>query len=298
MAWIERVDIPFEKSGRITLHPLGDWQFDSDSCDKKLIRYAVEEVCDDPSGGMSIFLGDIEDDDRPSTRIKKAQSFADRPEVLTSAGRDHLCWLDKEIVPLMLPLAKTKFGIIGMLAGHHWTQLTPTLNSIQYICNQLKAKTGRPIPYLGQMSAWVRMYFRYKETSQHCVKKLLHVQHGEGGGQTLASALNKLEMASRGFKADALIRAHDCKLVAAKFDRLYPKETDGPPVLLSETIALLNVGSATRGYNMTTETPDYVEHKMMRPTTMGWGKLHFDIRKSYTHEDPGNNWRVNIGVEI
>ena len=296
MAWIENVDIPFEKSGRITLHPLGDFQFDSESCDRKMVKYAVQEVCDDPTGGMSIFLGDVEDSDRPSTRMLRKGTFAGREEVLDADGKQYLYYLDKEIIPLLMPLTKTKFGIIGMLAGHHWKQLTPSLNSVQYMCNQLTAKSDRKVPYLGQMSSWVRFLFRPKN-SNNSTLKVGHIQHGEGGGNTLASAINKLELASRGFEADFYIRAHDCKLIGAKFDKLYTKSS-ATPQIMSKTIALLNVGSATRGYNLTTEKLDYVEAKMMRPTTLGWGKIHFDIRKSYTHEDPQQSYRVNIGIEI
>jgi len=299
MAWYIESDQEFEKSCRITLHPLGDFQFESDSCDRRLIKYAVEEVCDDPSGGMSVFLGDIEDNDRPSTRVRKRREFADRPEVLSVAAKEHLDFLDREIVPLLLPLANTKRGILGMLAGHHWTEITPTFNSVQYIAHQLFLKSGKNIPYLGQMSAWIKFQFRAKGRQRADITSLLHIQHGIGGGQTLASALNKLEMASRSFEANALIRAHDCKLVAAKFDRLGPKELHGgDPLLLSKTVTLLNVGSATRGYNMTLNNPDYVEQAMMRPTTLGWGKLHYNIRKSYAHEDPNNNWTVKISAEI
>ena len=295
--WIGNKVIPIQKvPQRVTLHALSDWQLESGSCDKKLIRDQIAEIVNDPSGGMWAFLGDIEDDDRPSTRSKKAQAFADRPEVLDSESKKYLYYLDKEIIPLLLPLAKTRLGCIGVLAGHHWKALTRDLNSVQYICNRLTALSGKKVPYMGQMSAWV--WLRFRGPNKQSLKKLLHIQHGEGGGQTLASALNKLELTSRGFEADALIRAHDCKLVSAKFDRLYPKDTECDPVILHKTVAMLNIGSATRGYVLGRGDPDYVESAMMRPTSMGNGKLHFDVRGSSLREDPSANWRADIKIEI
>jgi hypothetical protein len=94
------------------------------------------------------------------------------------------------------------------------------------------------------------------------------------------------------------IRAHDCKLVAAKSVEVYPKNTEGDPCLMSKDIAMLNIGSATRGYNLTKDAPDYVEAEMMRPTAMGWGEVHFDVRKAFTDEDPSQNLHVDIKLEL
>jgi len=151
------------------------------------------------------------------------------------------------------------------------------------------------------MSAWLFLNFRgVGGFERKACRKLIHIQHGVGGGQTLASALNKLERTAQGFPADAYIRAHDCKLVGAKTAEVYPKEPlpGGTPELLHKDIILLNVGSATRGYNLTKREPNYVEESMMRPTAMGWGALHFDIRTARTSEDKNRNMVVDIRVEF
>jgi hypothetical protein len=296
MAWIQNHEVAIQKSGRVTLHAISDLQLESGSCDRRLVKQAIREIAEDPTGGLSVILGDIEDADRPTTRSRKVQTFGDRIEVLNQEGKIYLTYLDHEVIPMLLPLAKTRNGCIGILAGHHWKRLTNDLNSVQYICQRLSVLSGRKVPYLGQMSSWVWLSFRLR-ADHVAAKTLIHVQHGVGGGQTLASALNRLEMTSRAFEADLLIRAHDCKLVTAKFDRLYPKSGD-EPTLLHRTIGLMNIGSFTRGYALSTGEPEYPEAEMMRPTTLGYGKAHFDIRKSYAHEDLSQNYRADIKLEI
>jgi len=280
MAWIEGSRVEFNSTGRFSLYALGDFQIGSDSCNKKLISRIIDEIVGNERA-MVAFLGDIEDNDRPSTRVLRYKTFSDRPEVLTKDGEKHLAWVDKEVIPLLLPMAKSKLGILGVLAGHHWTQLTPSMNSVQYTCGRLGALSGKKVPYMGEMSGWLEIDFvgkgKYKGKT---IRKVVHMQHGAGGGQTLATALNKLERTSQGFYADAYIRGHDCKLVSAKTTVIAPGHKRGKPHLESRDIALLNIGSATRGYNLTLDAPDYVEQGMMRPTAMGWGAIHFDIRES------------------
>jgi len=294
------------KEGRLTLHAIGDIQYGSKSCDTYLLRHKLEMVTADPSGGACVILGDTTDDDRPTTRTMRASLFAGRQEVLDNEARDHKFFLDAKVVPLMLPLAQTKWGIQGVLAGHHWKHVKIKdqhgeryINTAQYLCAELGRLTKRPVPYFGIMSAWIWLTFRVG-TARHAVRRLVHIQHGEGGGQTLASALNKLEFTARWAEADLLIRAHDCKAVAGKLDRLGPRAMKGDSVtksLKATTIGLLNIGSMTRGYTMGDE-PDYIEMGMMRPTSMAWGRAHWDIRRASRGEDPSGNLTADLYVEV
>jgi len=304
MAWSEVYCVPFPSpSYQFHLHGFSDLQIGSASSSPKIIRHRIEEICDDPVDSGVVILGDIEDEDRPSTRALRKSVFAGREEVIYRDADKHIAWLDKEIIPLLLPLQKTKYGIMGVLAGHHWTQISPVLNSVQYICAQIGQISKRPVPYLGEMSAFMDIRFRLAKTAGPTgkgLRRVVHLQHGEGGGQTKSASLLKLDRTSQGFIADAYIRAHDCQIVAAKFDQLYPKEvhTGSEPDLLAKTIALLNLGSATRGYDFNKNPPSYIEAKMMRPTTMGWGHLEFHVRKARIYEDPNQNYRIDIRVTI
>lgn len=298
MSWsqVYTIDCP-QFPYQFNLHGLSDFQIGSESTSLRTIEQRIEEIVNDPVDSGIILAGDIEDDDRPSTRVAKKTAFADRPEVIGNAARDHICWIDKVIIPLLLPLQQTKYGIMGILGGHHFTQLTPDLTSPEYICNRLKELSGKDVPYLGVMSSFMDLRFRNGSTG---VRSVGHVQHGEGGGQTKGSTVTKLDRTSQGFQADWYIRAHDCQIVGFKTDQLYPKRVDEGtvPDILSRTITFLNLGAATQGYQPSKKDPSYVESGMLRPTTMGWGTLKFFIRKARTDEDPSQNYRVFNKVEF
>jgi len=206
-------------------------------------------------------------------------------------------FVDDEIIPLLLPLQKTKYGIIGVLAGHHWTQLTPVLNSVQYICNRLTELSKKRVTYLGEMSSFLDMRFKSHGKGLRMVG---HIQHGEGGGQTKAASMNKIERAFQGFDADYYIRGHDCQILASKADRLHPKamRQGEHPEMLHKTVAYLNLGAATRGYEMSRGPASYIEKGMMRPSSLGWGSINFAIRRAYEHEDKHGNFKCEMKVTI
>lgn len=257
------------------------------------------EICNDPVDSGVIMPGDTEDEDRPTTRSIRQAAFAGRGEVIRRDAQKHMAYIDKAIIPMLLPLQKkTKYGIIGMLAGHHWTQLSPVLNSVQYICQELTRLSGKKVEYLGEMMSYLELRFKIGPKS---IKKLGLIMHGEGGGQTKAATVMKLERAAQGFEGDFFIRGHDCQLLATKTDKLYPKELrkgDREPEMLSKTIVYLNLGAATRGYEMDRLASSYIEQGMLRPCTLGWGTIRFQMRKAYTWEDSARNVKCVMRVEI
>lgn len=303
--WHESYRIPFKSTPyEFHLHGFCDTQLGNDSTSIQTIRNRIREIIEDPYDSGIIIPGDIEDEDRPSTRSIRRAAFAEREEVIYRDAQKHMAWLDKEVIPLLLPLQKTKYGIMGILAGHHWTQLSPVLNSVQYICQELTRLSGKKVPYMGIMSAFLDLTF-YRDNGKDVKQSIYlsgHIQHGEGGGQTKASALTKLDRAAQGFYADFYWRAHDTQLIATKTDQIRPqvkiKTINDEPHMLHRTIPYINCGAATRGYLMDKNHLSYIEDKMMRPTTLGWPTQKFKIRKAYKEEDPNQNLICEMKVEI
>ena len=299
MAWIERYTVPFKSTPyEFHLHGISDLQIGSSSTSVSKIKERVREIVADPIDSGIIIPGDIEDEDRPSTRAIRRSAFSDREEVISRDAKKHMRFIDDEIIPILLPLQKTKYGIMGVLAGHHWTQLSPALNSVEYICNRLTGISKKKVNYLGQMMSYMDMTFQMPGKS---IRKLIHVQHGEGGGQTKASSINKLDRTAQGFDGHVFIRAHDCQIITSKTDRLYPKLDRGggrEPELLHHTTVLLNLGAATRGYEIGKGSPSYIEQKMLRPVTLGWGTVKFRFKKALASEDKDHNVKCDIRVEI
>ena len=296
MAWVSNHRITYKGTSRFPIYAGADFQLGSASCDESIINNWIKKVAADPMG-MNVILGDITDDDRPTTRDRKRAMNADRMEVLRDETRDWLKHKGPRIVEKLLPLATAGHGCLGMLAGHHWRELwlpladgengVRTMNSTEWICREMARISGRPVPYLGEMSAWIWLRFR-KAQGLHGIKRCLHVQHGVGGGQTIASALTKLEGTQKVIWADAYIRAHDCKRVGGYIEMLMPKDTEGEPEIMSRTIPLLNLGAATRGYDLGRGDPSYVEKAMMRPTTMGFGRLEAVLHASRLTDNARN----------
>jgi hypothetical protein len=239
----------------------------------------------------------------------RAKIAAERGEVVERDAMKHIAWLERKVIPLLMRLHKgTKYGIMGGVAGHHFTQLTeytdadgkkqPAINSVQYIYRRLAELSGKPCVYLGEMVSFIDLVFVHQRKQAGrgtSTRQVGLLQHGEGSG-----AANKLTRTAKGFEADFYIRGHDCKLIGTKEDQLYAKCTrdGGEPMILSRTKAMLNLGSATLGYEMTKGKPSYIEEKMMLPSTMGWGTLKFRVRLAKVPEDPNHNPRVDIKVEF
>lgn len=312
MAWSEKWILPFDKYPyKFNLECLADFQLGSRSCCKWKIEQHIDDILENAKYTDSgvLFAGDIEDEDRPSTRVMRAKIAAERGEVVERDSMKHISWLEREVIPLLLKLhTGTKYGIMGGVAGHHWTQLTeyedqdgkkvPAINSVQYIFRRLHEITGKPCVYLGEMVSFIDLTFQHsqRKNSKRVVGLL---QHGEGGGATKSATVNKLDRAAQGFNADFFIRGHDCQLVGTKTDQLYASETHGgEPQIICKTKAMLNLGSATMGYEMGKGSPSYIESAMYRPATMGWGTLKFRVRAAMIAEDQNRNPRVDIKLEF
>lgn len=304
MAWSEKWTIPFNKYPyKFSLECLADWQLGSRSCCKWKIEQHIDDILENAKTVDSgvLFAGDIEDEDRPSTRIIRAKIGAERGEVVERDSMKHVAWLEAEVVPLLLRLhTGTKYGIMGGVAGHHFTQISSGMNSVQYLFRRLQELTGKPCVYLGEMVSFIDLSFvrgaaGAARGGMHSIRQVGLLQHGEGGGQTKGATVSKLERAAQGFDADFYIRGHDCQLVGTKTDQLYAKEGRSEnPQISCRTKAMLNLGSATMGYEMGRGAPSYIESAMMRPASMGWGTMQFRVRRALLAEDKNQNPRCDI----
>lgn len=308
MAWTEKWRFKFDTLPyKFNLECLADFQLGSRSCCEWKVKQHIGDILENAKTTDTgiIFAGDIEDEDRPSTRAIRAHIAADRGEVVERDAEKHRAWLDKAVIPLLLPLhTKTKYGILGGVAGHHFThlpafhdddgKLIAAQNSVQYIYRRLQELTGKPCVYLGEMVSFLD--FTFENTKRgHTSRVVGLLQHGDGGG-----AINKLKRTAVGFDADFYIRGHDCQLIGTKTDQLYAREVraGGEPAILSRTRAMLNLGAATQGYELSKSAPSYIEQKMMTPSTMGWGTLKFKVRRALHVEDVNQSPRVDIKVEF
>jgi len=321
MAWYQPWKFEFAGSFfQLDLDGISDWQLGSSSTCEWKIDHAIEELCERTrfyrehmpwAKTAAMSAGDLEDEDRPSTRELRAAQAASRPEVVERDADKHIAWLREKVYPRALKIHKgTDYGLLGGVRGHHWTFLPGGVvvgkktyfTSVEVLFAWLEAETGKPCVHLGEMVSYADFRFIQKQKGGtiHSVRSVGLVQHGEGGGQTKASTVARLDRTSRGWDADWFLRGHDCQLLAMKADQLSPKEqrADGPGGIKAKTKAFLNLGSATMGYEVGKGRSSYVEKGMMTPTTMGWGTLRFQIKLASAYEDPNKNLKCSMKIEI
>lgn len=304
---------------QLDLAVIGDWQIGSSSCCLWKIDREIDELVERtkfyrehlPWAKTAVMsVGDLGDEDRPSTRMARAAQAAERPEVAKRDAKKHVLFLESEILPRLLRLHEgTDYGLLGGVAGHHWTFLPggeevagkTYYTDVEYLYARLEKMTGKPCKYLGQMAAFVDFNFTRKMPScNKTVRDPGFVQHGEGGGQTKSSTVMRLDRTAKGFHADWFLRGHDCQLLATKTDQLAARESrgNGEGGVVAKTKAFLNLGSQTMGYETTRGSPSYIEQGMMTPTTQGGGTMRFLVHRASEHEDPNGNLKVTHKIEI
>lgn len=322
MAHVQAWRFPFKTPAfQLDLCATGDWQLGSSSCCEWKIDQAIDDMLERqafyrahvPIAKMAaISVGDLEDEDRPTTREYRARLAAERAEVVERDAAKHVAWLEGDLLPRLKRLHEgLDYGLIGGVAGHHWTFLAggakvgekTVYSSVEYIFARLEQMTGKPCVYMGPMVSFLDFTFerdRGREDGRtQAVRVMGLLQHGEGGGQTKGATLGRLERTAQGFDADFYIRGHDCQLVATKTDILYAAEgRSGGGQIRSRTRTMLNLGSATMGYELSKGRSSYIESGMMRPTTMGWGSISFKISKASRYEDANGNYTCRTAVEI
>ena len=301
--WIPKtLALPFRGRDVYRFHILGDFQLGSESTDEDMIRGEVEDILA-YKNSVWTFTGDIEDEDRPTTRVRRRSVNADRPEVNVRDAQKHMAWIDQKVIPILKPL--TQRPCLGILAGHHWTWITTARNSAQYICTRLtqhaKETNGYGVPYLGVMQAWARVRFQGEgRLKGEKIRRLFHLEHGVGGSQAVGSALKKLEKRAKSMHADVFARGHDLKLEAAKIDMLEAGGENETSKIYHRTKLLLNTGGASRSLALTKKDPPYPEQGGMGPTTMGWARANAYLRpyRAWERHRDGPKWTCDMRGEI
>lgn len=270
----------------INLRPFGDAQYGSKAFDINLWNEGVDEALSDPHT-LTIGMGDITDNFRPTIRDRIEGAMIGDFEARQQMDEMHRDHVDKMIKILRLDkLFHAGYGCLGLLDGHHYYRYSDLTTSTQYICQKLK------LPYLGEMSAFLRLLFNFKKGGKHGATRnlIIHAQHGEGGAQYVSTDTSKIERKTvPSFEADIYLRGHSTKKYGGGTDILYPTLSE-PPRLAHKTIVWMNTGGFMRGY-LENETT-YVEKKMMAPARLGYGIVHIRIMKDETH----NNRKIDLKV--
>jgi hypothetical protein len=243
--------------------PLGDIQWTGEPGD--IATRILEERIDYglSIGAKFIGMGDYIDYASPSNRqaLRGAKIYDNARKVHDNAAR----FLVDDLYARYLH--KTKGHWLGLLEGHHFSELETGITTDQYLAEKLQC------PHLGTC-AYVGLQFKLGPTNSGTVNIWCH--HGAGNGQSTAAPVAKLEKILPDFEADIFLIGHMTKQATAPTNRVYPQWSNDPMFhkLRHITKILVGTGGFGKGYilrNMQGQVPrgTYVEQGMMRPAVLG-----------------------------
>jgi len=247
----------------IVVAPIGDiqWSGERGPTAKDALRRHIDRCLE--MDAYYIGMGDYTDFMSPSNRqrLKGAALYETAEDVIDDKALE-LTW---EVYEKFLKPTKGRW--LGLLEGHHFSQLKTGETTDQRLCQMLDAR------FLGT-SAYIRLQFRQSANLKGNV--VLWAHHGCGGGSTSGAPLNKLEKAfARWEGADIFLMGHTTKGPADRIPRPYPRwHGHGAPDLIHRDVLLVNTGGFSKAYVVNSRegrTPrgGYAERGMMQPSSIG-----------------------------
>lgn len=152
-----------------------------------------------------IFLGDLIDSNRPSTRLLKRVAYSSRKEEQKQQDDRDSYWIDNKIIPKLKRIIKHK-NCLGMLDGDHYLEMENGISTTQAVC----CKMG--LPYLGDGQVILKLHFQFRNRSKQTKILAIHCQHGIGGAGRPSAGVNKLEETANIWEGvDIFARGHSHK---------------------------------------------------------------------------------------
>lgn len=278
----------------IIVAPLGDIQFagvKEELAWNRLLRFRDEAL---ERGAWFLGTGDMTDFMSPSNRARyEAAGLYDTAKRVINDKARELC--DVLLDELLAP---TKGRWLGMVEGHHYAHLVTGETTDQYLCAKLHA------PFLGT-SAYVGLSF---DTPVGNRTVTLWVHHGEGGGQSCAAPVNKLEGLANAWEGvDVMLVGHMSKKASASIQRQYPVWGGRKPTSRDREVHLVGVGGWLKGWQPgsrqgNTPRGNYVEKRMLKPVAIGspFIRIRAGIRREDMLQKGGMDerfWEPEIRVE-
>lgn len=207
-------------------------------------------------------LGDYIDMMSPSNResLRRAKLYDSTRRTIQDQGQ---AMADDLFERLLKP---TTGRWLGMLEGHHHSELASGQTTDQYLAHRLQAR------FLGTSAIVGLRYQLHGHTHTYTI----WCHHGEGSGATATAPLTKLErQAARWEGIDLFVMGHMSKLGWLPIERPQPSMPGrGQLSLRHRTIHLVAEGGWLKGYREFSregETPrgTYVERRMLTPVALG-----------------------------
>lgn len=275
---MEYVTYKIERPGVFVLAPLGDIQFADipDTLAEEMLLAHIERC--ESLNATYIGLGDYTDFMSPSNRQRRlsAALYETAEQVIDAAALR----VQQKLYDTYLKPTMGKW--VGLLSGHHYTQLANGWTTDQVLATMLKTS------FLGTC-ALVELQF---EEPRGSVFVWLH--HGSGSGRSIASPLTQLEKMAAHWDADLFLMGHHTKLGAAPVDRI-SMTPEGK--LRHRRQYLVATGGWSKAYVLSSfhgRVPcgDYVERAMMTPVALGAPIIYIEPKLV------GGEFQATMRVEV
>lgn len=280
----------------VVLVPLGDIQLGAPGCKldrlKKHIKWA-EGLRAAGAEVLYVGMGDYIDVVSPSNRKILKKAFVDLYDSAKLMFDDAA---DRLLKDLQKVLAPTKGHWIGLLSGHHLYEFEDGTNSDTRLAQFLETT------YLGD-SAMLHLRFG-KSSSAGAATCKIWLHHGQGGGQGVAAALNKImQRAVPYWMANLYMIGHYHTKQAIPIpwiDSYVDKQ--GEVRLTGTTRYLVCTGGWLAGYEEGTTDGakvakgNYIEKAMLSPHTLGAPVIY--IRPVRERKDGASTTRIDINVSV
>jgi hypothetical protein len=224
----------------------------------RVIEWGVEH------GAYFQGMGDYVDVASPSNReaLKHTRMY----DTLKQALEEQALQMQDEIEAILAP---TRGRWLSILSGHHLWEYEDGTNTDSRLAEALDCA------YVGD-TVYVNALLPHLPNHRGRPSFTLWAWHGQGGGQTIAYPLNKLEKKVGDHDADIYMMGHTHKAEAVKKPRLgiVGGERGGQPRITHRDKVLVSTGSFLRGYTQGSRAGGlpaggYVEKAGMSPVALG-----------------------------
>ena len=269
----------------IYIIPFGDIHFNSPACDKHKFFSWCKEVNKENHYyiGMGDYLETVSTSER---RILNCSDWHDSSFTRIMRG------IEGDIQDFCEAISFMKGRIIGIANGNHYVDMPSGGTSDNKICEIMGAK------FLG-VSSLVEIIIKVGNIHSHRI--VLAIHHGEGGGRTVGSSMNKLQRMANNYDADIILQGHDHNRAVDYINRLgITRSYDGECSLQNKRILLGRTGSFLKGY--VENEPSYIVDGNLPPCDLGALKICIKPMRENKKDEKkqkrvDNRW-IDITAEI
>lgn len=210
------------KTWRARMLMLSDLHFDSNQCDRDLVKFCLDRAKQD---NRPIFINGDSLDVMQCTRDPRASHEGMRLDYLIRMknedekfdGGRYLDLVQDDITDFLKPYAHL---IVGIGYGNHETAVVKHRNHdlLVGICKELRRHSGNTHPTPGGYAGWIRLYFSQTASGKNTSTNIYY-NHGTGGSSPVSKGIMEFARLAERVIADVYWMGHNHHMYAVPTSR-------------------------------------------------------------------------------